>query len=60
MQEDWTIEIDLQAEFGVGAARCYALRSVAGSVACLRMRKASEGIPVHVGAADVIVREQVV
>ena len=58
MQEDCLIEIESQAELGVGAARCGALSFVAGFVGCWSMRGVSVGFPVNVVAAGIVVGEQ--
>ena len=59
MQEDCLIEIESQAEFGVGAPRCDAFCFVAGIVGCGSMSGVSLGFPVNVGAAGIVIGQQV-
>ena len=58
MQEDCLVEIDFQAELGVGATRCDAFCFVARFVGCWSMRGVSVGFPVNIGAAGIVVGEQ--
>ena len=59
VQENFPIEIDSHAKFGVGASRCDAFYFVAGIVGCRIMRGVKVGIPVNVRAASIVVGEQV-